>query len=410
MVREDLLFFGNELSTVMANTERKMNKEIDDYSANRLLNTSTDDLVKYFISNNNTEPIVIFEDEIVVDQSESKIDVSHDTSRFIMDRSRPFYITGTMVTFEVPFTGDAALFKCKPSRYNMNPPAARITGNVIKIIVQSLDHKPEIIKGEFTRCLVSIKEYVGWINMDLVPWCKELPGKARIRIEGRKSKLLKDQGLVSELGFPMKRRDDANLTYAAPQVRRKIEPRMPIASTAPYAPEPILEIAEYEHIISIIRATAGMLERSPQAFKGMEEEHLRDQFLVPLNTHYEGQATGETFNFNGKTDIMIKAEGKSIFIAECKIWRGQKALSEAIDQLLGYSTWRDTKLALIIFNRNKGLSGVISKIPETIKAHSNFKRELLYHGETGFRYILGHRDDRQREITLTVLVFEVPAQ
>ena len=149
---------------------------------------------------------------------------------------------------------------------------------------------------------------------------------------------------------------------------------MPSAGTASFVPEPTLIMEEYEHILSIIKMTARMLERSPQAFKGMEEEHLRDQFLVPLNSHYEGQATGETFNFNGKTDIMIQAEGKAIFIAECKIWRGQKALSDAIDQLLGYATWRDTKIALIIFNRNKDLSGVVSKIPETIRSHSNCKR------------------------------------
>jgi hypothetical protein len=155
--------------------------------------------------------------------------------------------------------------------------------------------------------------------------------------------------------------------------------------------------------------TARMLERSPHAFKGMNEEHLRDQFLVPLNSHYEGQASGETFNFNGKTDIIIQAEGKAIFIAECKIWRGQKAFSEAIDQLLGYATWRDTKLSLIIFNRNKDLSNVIEKIPETVKVHSNFKRELQYADETGFRYVFAHRDDANRELILTILVFEVPA-
>jgi len=44
-----------------------------------------------------------------------------------------------------------------------------------------------------------------------------------------------------------------------------------------------------------------VLERSPKAFAHMEEEHLRDQFLVQLNGHYEGQATGETFNAEGKT-------------------------------------------------------------------------------------------------------------
>ena len=151
-----------------------------------------------------------------------------------------------------------------------------------------------------------------------------------------------------------------------------------------------------------------MLERSPQTFKDMEEEQLRDQFLVPLNSHYEGQSTGETFNSCGKTDILIRVNDKSIFIAECKIWRGPKFLSNALDQLLGYTTWRDTKTALIIFNRNKNLSNVLNQIEPVVLEHSNCKKSLKYDKETGFRFIFGHPSDSNREIIITVLVFDVP--
>jgi hypothetical protein len=37
---------------------------------------------------------------------------------------------------------------------------------------------------------------------------------------------------------------------------------------------------------------------------------------VQLNRHFEGAATGETFNHRGKTDILIRVDGKNIFIAE----------------------------------------------------------------------------------------------
>ena len=55
---------------------------------------------------------------------------------------------------------------------------------------------------------------------------------------------------------------------------------------------------------------AQVMERSPSAFSTMDEESLRSHFLVQLNGHYEGQATGETFNYEGKTDILIRSEGK----------------------------------------------------------------------------------------------------
>jgi hypothetical protein len=151
------------------------------------------------------------------------------------------------------------------------------------------------------------------------------------------------------------------------------------------------------------------MERSPAAFASMDEEALRTHFLVQLNGHYEGQATGETFNYEGKTDILIRADGKNIFIAECKFWGGPKKLTETLDQLLGYSSWRDTKVAVLVFNRNKDFSKVLESVQSTIVAHSNCKRVVGAQSETSFRYVFSHRDDANREMTLSVLAFNVPS-
>jgi hypothetical protein len=129
---------------------------------------------------------------------------------------------------------------------------------------------------------------------------------------------------------------------------------------------------------------------------------------VHLNGHYEGNATGETFNYEGKTDILIKDKGKNIFIAECKFWNGAKKLIETIDQLLGYLSWRDTKTSILLFNRNKDFTNVLKQIPDIIKSHSNFKQELLPKAETNFRYKFKNRDDAERDLFLTVLAFNIP--
>jgi hypothetical protein len=153
---------------------------------------------------------------------------------------------------------------------------------------------------------------------------------------------------------------------------------------------------------------ASVIERSPAAFEKMEEEHLRFLFLVPLNGHYEGQATGETFNFDGKTDILIRVQGRNIFIAECKFWTGSKGLTKTVDQLLGYTSWRDTKTAILLFNRNKDFSAVLGQIRATIEAHPNFKSFVGRPSETQFRFVLRQPTDASRELLLTVLAFDVP--
>jgi len=169
-----------------------------------------------------------------------------------------------------------------------------------------------------------------------------------------------------------------------------------------------LDMQQYDEILSVISNMVAVMERNPKTFQKIEEEALRDHFLVQLNGKYKGQATGETFNGNGKTDILIRVEGKNIFIAECKFWGGEKKLKETLDQLLGYTTWRDTKLALLIFNRRKNFTAVLKQIPEVIKNHPNFTRKTPYPSETGFRFELHHPDDKNRELLLTVLAFDIP--
>jgi hypothetical protein len=94
-------------------------------------------------------------------------------------------------------------------------------------------------------------------------------------------------------------------TYRAPDVRRRISSTPPPASTAPFEPEPTLAIEDYDHILSVMTNMALVMERSPSAFQTMAEEDLRQHFLVQLNGQYEGQATGETFNYSGKRLIAV---------------------------------------------------------------------------------------------------------
>jgi hypothetical protein len=167
-------------------------------------------------------------------------------------------------------------------------------------------------------------------------------------------------------------------------------------------------MAEYDHILSVMTNMALVMERSPAAFEKIGEEDLRTHFLVQLNGHYEGDATGETFNYGGKTDILIRSDGRNIFIGECKYWGGPRKLLETVDQILGYTSWRDSKAAILLFNRQKNFSAVLESIPATMVGHSSVKREIARPTETSFRYILGQRDDPNREIMLTVMAFDVP--
>ena len=63
---------------------------------------------------------------------------------------------------------------------------------------------------------------------------------------------------------------------------------------------------------------------------------------------------------------------------------------------------------MIIFVKPKDFTEVVRKIAATVAAHPNVKRSIEYPKEKGFRFVLRHREDAERELTLTVLAFHVP--
>jgi hypothetical protein len=170
----------------------------------------------------------------------------------------------------------------------------------------------------------------------------------------------------------------------------------------------VISEAVYQQIVKTMADMALVIERNPTAFEHLNEEQIRFQFLVPLNALYEGNATAETFSYQGKTDIQIRHNGKPIFTAECKFWTGPKALLDTVDQLLRYTTWRDTKTAILLFSRQKEFSKVLAQVVPAMGKHKRFVRFDGLANETQFRFVLSNPSDPTRHITMTVLLFDIP--
>ena len=402
------LFRSYDLGRTIDNQEQGLANEVNSMSENEVLNTSQEDMIKYLVDKWGINPLVIDESGTHMNYGDSQIDVSGDIRRAIFDRSGPFYITGTRVTFYVPFTGDSELFKCQPSTFSLSPPRAAIRSNELVFTYDLTKEQTSGVKGTFERDLDQTLVHAERVNAEVVKFNTALPGHTRQRLDARREKLLQDRNLVESIGFPLRRTQNPPSTFVTPDVRRRVSPQKPRASSEPFRPEPTLEMGEYEHILYILSNMTAVMERSPSEFKGMHEETLRSHFLVHLNGHYEGQATGETFNYEGKTDILIRVDDRNIFIAECKFWTGPAGLIKALNQLLGYTAWRDTKVALLVFNRGRNMSTVLEGVAKTTKNHPSCKREQHRNSETEFRYVFGHRDDANRELTVTILVFDVP--
>lgn len=191
-------------------------------------------------------------------------------------------------------------------------------------------------------------------------------------------------------------------------IRKKIVkgPEYPKVGDIP----PSMAAETYKSIIDTIYTHCKEMEKLPNMWQGLGEVGLRDNILVALrNTYKNVIASGETFNCHGKTDICVKApSGENVFIAECKIWGGQQVMIDAISQLYGYLTVRDTKCALILFITKKGFDEYIEKAQEIMCKHPSFVRIQGNHGNSSFSYKMRHPNGHS--VYMELMMFHFPIE
>jgi len=401
-------FCEGDTFVTFSNLIDKVRKEIQSLEDDYLLKSSKTELEAYYVEKVMIQPLVLHSDQYYIDnQTGTQIDVSYDPRRRVFPGERAF-VRGTQLDIAIPFEGDPVLWRVRPSSWSPRgcPPIDLHDGRIVlKITFPDDSADPKRLKEQIDNKVRSLQSAVDTLRSDVEAHNNSASQTIRAALEARIAAAQTTSGAISALGIPIKRRDQP-LTYTAPTTRRQ-SPVKPRVSTEPYKREPVLSIEEYEHILSVMRSMSLVIERTPAAFSTLDEESIRTHFLLQLNGHYEGSATGETFNASGKTDILIRVEDRNIFIAECKFWRGPKDFSDAIDQLLSYLTWRDTKCALLVFNKTKDTSAVKQKMHELIQARPECKKTISHVPDGDSRYILIKESDPGREIILTTQLYDI---
>jgi hypothetical protein len=371
-VQDAILYFNRtDMNSVLDGQRKEADRAVEAINADVLLSTPTEDHVATI-----AERYAL--DIPVLQRDQAHLEEPREITMAIQDYGRTIHRSGTLLTLVVSFTGDAGMFWVRPNTFDSAPPRGNLNGNTMLLRVRGTDLNQEAVSKAFNSTLDDFARYLAWQRASADQFNPEIARRVRSEIEARKARLLADRNLVANLGFPLKHRANAPKTYVAPVTRKNVVQRAS-STTAPFKPEPALDTATYNEILDIMENMTLVMERSPTAFVRMGEEDIRQHFLVQLNGRYEGGATGETFNFDGKTDILIRVDGKTIFIAECKFWTGPKVYLETIDQLLGAT-----------------------------EDHPNKKRGPEKLGETRFRFTFSNPNDSSRELLLTVMVFDIP--
>ena len=403
----DLLFYPGDLSATLRAHREKALAAARKIPANRSLKVPIEDLVEELYDEYRVTPV-----ELDLDAARSSGAKDKEVTVGGWDGQR-VDVPGTRVEWRIPFAGDSNLFKLRPSQFTLNPPRGNVRGQTI---VLSHEGRAPLdagkVKSELDRTLKDVQKYLGSQRTEIEQFNEQLRKDLNSALQQRREKVLADRELDAALEIPVERRDDPLATFTVDPPRRP-RPAPEVHSPdseSPFAPEPTISDDGFANIVGEIASVTGAVERFPQTFAGMPEESLRDVLLVVLNNRF-GPATGETFSRRGKTDIFIPYGGdqRAVFIAECKWWRGPAGFREAIDQLLGYLTWRDTKAALVVFTERKEPTAVARKAREHLQEHAQFKRTRETVADQ-WTATLHHPDDPNREIHIALIVVPVQSE
>jgi hypothetical protein len=400
MTHGEFLFQGSDLVGVFEVQHKALRKKIESFEAEWLLNVDENELIQSLV------------DEFRLDAPKLNIagrtiDQTEDVRRVRDDFGHAYDARINIYTVAIPFTGEAVIFSFRPNSIDLNPPRATIGNAELTITFEQRHPDSAKLRAEIEDAIQGIQRNLASCEAMIKPFNEQLTRIARESIKFRKQKLGKDINVLAELGIPIRQRGAIPSTVAVPVQRRRIISQIQKGSK-PGVPDPTLTETAYNAILKTMADMALVIERNPTAFQNLTEEEIRFHFLVSLNAIYEGNATAETFSYRGKTDIQIRHQGKPIFTAECKFWSGQKALSETLDQLLRYVTWRDTKTAILLFNKNKNFTQILEQIETTTTSHPRFVRFEGKKNDTEYRFVISHPNDAARHIIVTILAFDIP--
>lgn len=398
------IFAERELREYLLRQQYVLRDEIQAENKNRLLNMNETEYVAYVVNRYRVDPLVFDWDSRWVSDREDMIPAEKFPFGFNVYEGKRY--PKQVITYHLPYGGEDELLKCQPSSCILWTTEVRIENNhVVFDIINWRDNSDEI-KREADHILNNIRSQANNIDAEVAVYNQELEGETKRIVQERKAALLKQMNLMASLGVPVKAAQGISPTFAVPVTPKRVALK-PSAPDSPFSPQPALDESTYGAILQIVYDSGVEMERHPSIYSGKDEEALRDYFIMVLAPHFQS-VTGETFNKAGKTDILIRHEKANVFVAECKFWKGMKAFSETIDQILSYLTWRDSKAAIVLFIQNKELDPVLQQIQTETTKHSGFVKFNGKKSEGWFNFEFHLKGDHTRSVRLAVLCFHFP--
>lgn len=388
-----------------------MKKKIAELSAKEMDSTDRDAWVDYYCSEYEIDLVVMYPESKDIDIFEKTVQENNTWYQISGDEPEFFDRPGYRVTCRIPFSGDPGLFELRPNPHTMGsyevdrivkPGKDGIGYLVLSYELLERDASAEGIEVHFAKAIGAIHAEVEKVNAEARLFNGTIRDEVEKAIDERIRQVDKFAKIRQGLNIPLNRVEGAPMARPIPLPKRKLSFSKPEPNTKGEVSCSISD-SDYEAINTVISDCGALMEQAPSSFASLDEEQLRDYIRGMLGTHYDN-VTGETFRNKGKTDIHIPFGDHVAYIAECKIWHGKKAFLSAIDQLFSYTTWRDTKVSVIVFNKeNKGFENVLRSIQDALDEQAVHIRNV----KQGQWYCEMQNNEDKRVMHVTVQAFNL---
>lgn len=372
-----------ELRTVLQAQLAKIQARIDKFTDDEIMANDLRILTHNVCEEFRIDPLELHQEDTerrVI--KNGKIQKWFDPVRYFTPERRGVYreVDGVTLTFVFPFSGTSWLFECRASHFYMSryPEMTLGYGEVSMQYRYAIeDTKEDGWKERVFKRLEDdinmLRQGIDLVNADVAEYNLGFARNVQSWLEVRRSKIETYYNVAKMFDISVKKNEYGSRIISP--VKRNIYPIAHQYGTQ----ERIycIEAVNYEEILAILKNTGATMERTPNSYRSMGEEDLRNVLLASLNSSFNGIATGEAFRNNGKTDICIEAENRAAFVAECKMWTGEKEVAAAISQLDSYLTWRDCKIALIYFVRRKDFLSVAKKMGDVLHGQENISQVAI---------------------------------
>jgi hypothetical protein len=108
----------------------------------------------------------------------------------------------SLVSFVVPFRGDAALLRCRPSSYQSSHPSGDIEGSSLVFAYNLTGADADQLTRRFGSDLAAVKEWLTWSRADVEQHNQEMRQAVDGWISERLARLERNETVVKDLGYP----------------------------------------------------------------------------------------------------------------------------------------------------------------------------------------------------------------